>query len=182
MKVVVGITGASGSIYGYSLIRLLHKKGVELAIVMTKMGERVLEDECGLTRDEIEKYGTVYENDDLFAPIASGSYKIDAMVVVPCSMNSLGQIANGMGDTLLARSASVALKEGKKLILVIRETPYSMIAMENMLKLGRAGGTILPASPGFYQRPTRIYELVEGIIYRILDQLEIEAEEAVRWK
>ncbi len=182
MKVVVGITGASGSIYGYSLIRLLHKKGVELAIVMTKMGERVLEYECGLTRDEIEKYGTVYENDDLFAPIASGSYKIDAMVVVPCSMNSLGQIANGMGDTLLARSASVALKEGKKLILVIRETPYSMIAMENMLKLGRAGGTILPASPGFYQRPTRIYELVEGIIYRILDQLEIEAEEAVRWK
>ena len=128
MKVVVGITGASGSIYGYSLIRLLHKKGVELAIVMTKMGERVLEYECGLTRDEIEKYGTVYENDDLFAPIASGSYKIDAMVVVPCSMNSLGQIANGMGDTLLARSASVALKEGKKLILVIRETPYSMIA------------------------------------------------------
>ena len=182
MKVVVGITGASGSIYGYSLIRLLHKKGIELAIILTKMGEKVMNYECGITRDEIKKYGTIYDNDDLFAPIASGSYQVDATVISPCSMNSLGQIANGMGDTLLARSASVALKEGKKLIVVVRETPYSVIAMENMLRLGKAGGTIMPASPGFYHKPTQIWELVESIAYRILDQLGIEAKEAVRWK
>lgn len=182
MKVIIGVTGASGSIYGYSLIRLLHKKGIELSIVMTRMGEKVLDYECDINREEISKYGTLYENEDLFAPIASGSYQADAMVLVPCSMNTLGQIANGMGDTLIARSASVALKEGRKLILVVRETPYSMIAMENMLKLARAGGTIMPASPGFYFKPTHIWELIESIAYRIMDQLGIEAQEAVRWK
>ncbi len=182
MRIVIGLTGASGSIYAYSLIRLLNKKGVELSIVMTQMGEKVMNFECGIERREIAKYGTVYENSDLFAPIASGSYQVDGMVVVPCSMNTLGQVANGMGDTLLARSASVALKENKKLIMVVRETPYSLIALENMCKLANAGGMIMPASPGFYYKPTQIWELIDSITYRILDQLGVDAQEAVRWQ
>lgn len=182
MKVIIGLTGASGSLYGYTLIRTLHQKGIDLSIVMTGMGRKVLEYECGIDPEELRQYGSVYQNDDLFAPIASGSCLADAMVVAPCSMNTLGGIANGMGDNLLIRSAAVTLKENRRLILLVRETPYSIVALENMLRLARAGGTIMPASPGFYNRPGCIGELIAGIVYRILDQLGVDAQEAVRWR
>lgn len=181
MRVVVGITGASGAIYGYSLVRLLAEKGVETKVILTDMGKKVLQYECGIDWQELASYAEIFENDDLFACVASGSYRVDGMAVIPCSMNTLGAIANGMGDTLLDRCASVALKEGHKLVLVVRETPYSIIHMENMLKAARAGACIMPASPGFYHRPTQIWELVDGIDRRVLDQLGIKDEEAKRW-
>lgn len=181
MRITVGITGASGAIYGYTLVRILAELQIETCVIFTEMGEKVMEYECGILKEEIAAYAKVYENNDLFAALASGSYPSDGMVIIPCSMNTLGSIANGLGDTLLARTASVTLKEGRKLITVVRETPYSIIHMENMLKLGKAGACIMPASPGFYHRPVSVWELVEGLISRVLDQLKIEQNNVRRW-
>ncbi len=181
MRIIVGITGASGAIYGYTLVRLLAGMNIETSIIFTAMGEKVMEYECGVARKEFQAYGRVYERDDLFAPLASGSYPSDGMVIVPCSMNTLGAIANGLGDSLLDRAASVTLKEGRKLIAVVRETPYSILHLENMLKLAKAGGCIMPASPGFYHRPENLWELVECLTSRILDQLGISPENVKRW-
>jgi 4-hydroxy-3-polyprenylbenzoate decarboxylase len=181
MRITVGITGASGAIYGYTFVRVLSGLGIETSVIFTAMGEKVMDYECGVKKEEFSRYATVYENDDLFAAPASGSWRSDGMVIIPCSMNSLGSIANGLGDSLLARTASVTLKEGKKLVAVVRETPYGIIHLENMLKLARAGACILPASPGFYHRPAHIWELVEGLINRVLDQFGIEQENMKRW-
>ncbi len=182
MKVILGITGASGSIYGYTLLCLLQQKKVDVSVILTSMGERVLAYECGITRDEIAAKATLYADDDLFAPIASGSCLYDAMVVAPCSMNTLGQIAGGQSGTLLTRCASVALKEKRPLITLFRETPLNTIQINNMLRLAQAGAIIMPACPGFYKKPERISDLVGGIAYRILDQLGIPAKEAKRWQ
>ncbi len=181
MRLIVGITGASGAVYGYTLVRMLSRQGVDTSIICTDMGKKVLEYECGISESELNKYGTVLDNHDLFAAPASGSFQTDGMVIAPCSMNSLGAIANGMGDTLLNRCASVALKEGNKLVLMVRETPYSMIHLDNMLKLSRAGGCILPASPGFYKKPKEIWELVSIMVMKVFDQFHIEYPEAERW-
>lgn len=182
MKIIVGITGASGSIYAVSLISAMKALGVETSVVMTEMGKKVMEYECGATIKEIAQNMSVYDNTDLFAPIASGSFKNDGMVIVPCSMNTLGSIANGMGDTLLSRAASVTLKEQRRLVAVVREMPLSMIHIENMLKLTKAGGCVMPAAPGFYNRPTQIWELVSGVVGRVLDQFEIDHDINCRWK
>lgn len=182
MKIVVGITGASGSIYAYTLLRVLKCMSVDVSVVQSKMGGKVMEYECGVTSDELSQFAKVYDNGDLFAPIASGSCKYDGMVIVPCSMNTLGAAANGLGDTLLLRAASVALKERRKLVAVVRETPYNLIHIENMAKLVRAGGVVMPASPGFYNKPTEIWQLVESVVSRILDNLGIENELGKRWE
>jgi 4-hydroxy-3-polyprenylbenzoate decarboxylase len=181
MRVVVGITGASGSLYGYALIRSLHQLGIETYVIATEMGEKVLHFECGVTMDELKKYATVLNNRNLFASVASGSFKTDGMVVVPCSMNTLGAIANGVGDSLLSRAASVMLKEKRKLVIVPRETPLHLIHLENLTKLARAGAHIMPASPGFYHRPKEIWELVNFIVGRILDAFEIDHQLIERW-
>ncbi|MDF9844292.1 MULTISPECIES: flavin prenyltransferase UbiX [unclassified Paenibacillus] len=181
MRIVVAITGASGSIYGYSLIRSLHQLGVETYIIATGAGENVLGYECGIKLQELEQYGTVLSNTDLFAPVASGSFKTDGMVIIPCSMNTLGAIANGMGDTLLNRAASVVLKERRRLVIVPRETPLHLIHLENMLRLARAGADIVPASPGFYNHPTEIWELVNFMNARVLDAFGIEHQLMKRW-
>ncbi|RAL22697.1 UbiX family flavin prenyltransferase [Thermoflavimicrobium daqui] len=181
MRIVVGITGASGSVYGYTLIRALYELGVETYVITTQMGEKVLEFETGVTIEQLKQYATILSNKNLFAPTASGSFKTDGMVIVPCSMNTLGAIAHGVGDTLLSRTASVVLKERRKLVVVPRETPLSLIHLENMTKLAQAGSMILPASPGFYQRPKEIWELVNFVVGRILDALDIEHEFIARW-
>ncbi|SFJ75821.1 UbiX family flavin prenyltransferase [Thermoflavimicrobium dichotomicum] len=181
MRIVVGITGASGSVYGYTLIRALYELGIETYVIFTSMGEKVLEFECGVNPEEIKKYATILNNKNLFAPVASGSFKTDGMVIVPCSMNTLGAIANGVGDTLLSRTASVVLKEKRKLVIVPRETPLHLIHLENMTKLAQAGAMIMPASPGFYHRPKEIWELVNFIVARILDAFDIEHEFLARW-
>lgn len=181
MKITIGITGASGAVYGYTLARVLAGMQIETSVIFTQMGEKVMEYECGVTKEQFAQFSKIYEINDLFAPLASGSYPSDGMVIIPCSMNTLGSIANGLGDNLLARTACVTLKEGRKLIAVVRETPYSMIHLENMLKLAKAGACIMPASPGFYHHPEHIWELVEAMVNRILDQLRIEQTNVKRW-
>jgi flavin prenyltransferase len=182
MKIVVGITGASGSIYAYSLLVTLNRLLIETDIIVSDMGQKVMQYECGITSEELSKLGVIYDDKKLFSPVASGSYKYDGMVIVPCSMNSLGAIANGLGNTLLLRSASVVLKERRKLITVVRETPLSLIHIENMAKVIKAGGCVMPASPGFYTKPTEIWQLVENMVCRILDQLGIENNFGGRWQ
>jgi flavin prenyltransferase len=181
MRLIVGITGASGSLYAYTLIRALHQLNVETFVIATAMGEKVLRYECGIGMDEIKPYATILSNENLFAPISSGSVKTKGMVIVPCSMNTLGGIANGVGDTLMSRAASVVLKENRKLIIVPRETPLNLIHLENMVRLARAGACILPASPGFYHRPKEIWELINFMVARILDAFDIDHSLMTRW-
>ncbi|RXT05769.1 UbiX family flavin prenyltransferase [Ammoniphilus sp. CFH 90114] len=181
MKLIVGITGASGSLYAYTLIRTLHELGVDTYVIATGMGEKVLQFECGLSMQDLKEYATLLNNQNLFASVASGSFKTNGMVIVPCSMNTLGSIANGVGDTLMNRAASVVLKENRRLVIVPRETPLSIIHLENMLKLARAGASMMPASPGFYHRPGEVWELTNFMVARILDAFDIEHDLMARW-
>lgn len=181
-KLIVGVTGASGSIYALNLLQVLVDTGNEVNLIMTEMGEKVLAYECNLRREELPKGVKVHANNNLFSSLASGSSRIDGMIIVPCSMNTLGQIAHGTGDSLLARAAQVTLKERRPLIVVPREMPYNLIFLENMLKLAQAGALILPASPGFYHHPRTIEDLVQHVVGRIMDQLGIEHSLYRRWE
>ncbi len=179
-RYVVGITGASGSIYGKRVVEALIAEGCAVELVITKMGEDVWAYELdGSFQSWIESLPkgvvTLHRRENLFAPIASGSYKVESMVVVPCSMGTLGRIANGVGGNLLCRAADVALKEERKLVLVVRETPLSLIHLENCITLKRAGATILPPLPAMYKKPTTIEELVDTTVGRILYTLGIES-------
>jgi len=181
MRVVVGITGASGAVYACALLGMLKKLQVDVDIVISPMGSQVLEYECGVTSSELSAWGTVHENDNLFSALASGSNHFDAMVIVPCSANTLAAIANGLGETLLLRTAAVSLKERRNLIIVPRETPLSLIQVENMAAVIRAGALLMPASPGFYSRPTEIWELVAALVSRILDNLILDHNLSKKW-
>jgi 4-hydroxy-3-polyprenylbenzoate decarboxylase len=182
MRLIVGITGASGSLYAYSLIRALHHLNIETYVIATEMGKKVMKFECGVELENLKQYATVLDNHDLFSAIASGSVKTKGMVIVPCSMNTLGAIANGVGDSLMSRAASVVLKENRKLVIVPRETPLNLIHLENMVKICKAGASIMPAAPGFYHKPTEIWELVNFMVARILDAFDIEHDMIARWR
>lgn len=174
MKVIVGISGASGAIYGYRLIEYLHKNQHEIHAVISDPGWEVLEYECGISQEMIcNKVTYLYDSSNIGATIASGSFKTDAMVIVPCSMKTLGTIAHGIADNLLSRAADVALKEGRKLVLVPRETPLNAIHLENMLKLSRLGVRILPACPGFYHRPETLEDVIDMLVGKICDSMGI---------
>ena len=182
-KIVVGITGASGSIYAVRLIDVLREQGIEVYAVITDSGQRVLDYECGVTMEELSRrVDVLYPNTDVGAAIASGSFRMDAMVVLPCSMKTAGAIAHGVTDDLLTRAADVTLKEGRRLLLVPRETPMHEIHLENLLRLARAGGVVMPAAPGFYHRPKTLDDLVNMMVGKILDRLGIEAELFTRWR
>ena len=182
-KIVVGITGASGSVYAVRLIDVLRKQGIEVHAVVTDSGQRVLDYECGVTMEELSRrVDVLYPNTDVGAAIASGSFRMDAMVVLPCSMKTAGAIAHGVTDDLLTRAADVTLKEGRRLLLVPRETPMHEIHLENLLRLARAGAVIMPAAPGFYHRPQTLDDLVNMMVGKILDRLGIEAELFTRWR
>jgi flavin prenyltransferase len=177
--IVVAVTGASGVAYARRLIEIL---GDRAEVILSRESEPVIKFETGLTAKEFaERASVVYRGDDLSAAPASGSHLFDALVVVPCSGTTLAKIASGIADNLVARAASVTLKEQRKLILVPREAPVSAIQLEDMLKLARLGVTILPASPGFYGRPKAIDDLVDFIVARILDHLGIDHELGPRW-
>lgn len=183
MKIVVGISGGSGSIYAISLLKALKELNIETHLVMSTMGKKVIEHECGITIDEIKSMAAhIHDNNDFFAPIASGSFKVEGMVVVPCSMKTLSAIANGFSDSLITRACDVSIKERRKLVLVTRETPLSSIHLENMLKLSRMGVTIFPPAPGFYNHPQTIEDIVLQMTGRILDILGIENNLLDRWK
>lgn len=181
MKVVLGLTGASGAVYGYRLVERLHGAKVELLIIVSDMALAILKDEVGVGKDKLSKYGKVYENSEMMAPTASGSFQFDAMVVAPCSMKTLACIANGISSTLIARTSDVALKEKRKLILVTRETPLSLVDIRNMEKAAEAGAVILPACPGFYHKPKTIEGLVDHVVGKVFDQLGIEHNLFRRW-
>jgi len=178
-RILVGITGASGVEYARRLIEVL---GDRAEVILTKDASAVIEVETGSSVKEFTAAShAVHRDEDLAAPPASGSYRFHAFVVVPCSGTTLAKIATGIADNLVTRSAAVALKEHRPLILVPRETPLSAIALENMLKLARLGVVILPASPGFYGRPTRIADLVDFVVARILDHLGVDHPLGARW-
>lgn len=183
MKVVVGISGGSGSIYGVSLLKALKELGVETHLVVSTMGEYVTEHECGVSLEQLKELATYYhDNKNFAAPIASGSFKVDKTIIVPCSMKTLSGIANGFSDSLLSRACDVAIKERRQLILVPRETPLSPIHLENMLKLANMGVTIFPPSPGFYSHPETIEDIVLNMTGRLLDMLGIDNDLVSRWK
>ena len=182
MRVIVGITGASGAVYGLEVLRQLHNAGHEVHAVVSEYGWKVLEHECHAREDTVRSLANVlYPVEDITAPIASGSFRADAMVVVPCSMRTLAAISVGLAGNLLCRAADVMLKERKPLTLVVRETPVSAIHLENMLKLARLGVGIVPASPGFYHHPRSIDDLVAIMAGRILDSMGIENSCFPRW-
>lgn len=182
MRVVVGISGGSGAIYGVALLKILAELNIETHLVVSTMGEYVVEHECGISLEELKKLATHYhDNKNLAASIASGSFKTDAMVIVPCSMKTVASVANGLSDNLLTRAADVIIKENRKLIVVPRETPLSQIHLENMLKLSKVGVTVLPPSPAFYSHPETIGDMVSGIVARILDHMGIEHDLIDRW-
>lgn len=188
-RLIIGITGASGSIYSQRLIDVLSQmEDFVLHVVATENGEKVFNYEIGQDLyqwiESLDCKGKIIleRNDNLFSAIASGSYKVHGMIVVPCSMGTLGEIAYGISKTLLTRAADVKIKEGRKLILVTRETPLSSIHLENMLKLSKTGVTILPATPGFYHKPQTIEEIVDFLIGKILDYLDIDNTLFEKWK
>ncbi|MEK6979059.1 MAG: UbiX family flavin prenyltransferase [Candidatus Micrarchaeota archaeon] len=178
MRFLVAITGASGIIYGGRLIEILRKGRHDVAIVISEGAEKV----AGAEKQKLPK--SDYDENDLSAPFASGSYvckNLDAMVICPCSLKTLGEIANGVGSNLIARAAEVCLKERRKLVLVIRETPLSYIAIKNMETVTLAGAVVLPACPGFYGKPKTIGDLVDFVIGKVLDQIGVENKLFKRW-
>lgn len=180
VRYVVAITGASGCMYG---IRLLQELPGEKVLVISKMAERIIPHETGMSIEQVKEFADViYDDDDLFASISSGSYRFDAMIVAPCSASSLGKISNGLADTLITRAAAVAIKESRKLILVVRETPKSAILLENELRLARCGVCILDANPGFYSKPRTVDDIIDFVVGRCMDQLGLEHDLYQKWE
>jgi 4-hydroxy-3-polyprenylbenzoate decarboxylase len=183
MRYVVSIGGASGSIYGVRLIQELKKSGQEIHLIISSGAKNILEMETPYTSNDVEKMvDVVYENDDLCAGPASGSFPLDGMIIIPSSMKTLSAIAHGYGDTLTARAASCCLKEGRRLILVPRETPLDLPGIKNMLAVKESGAILLPAMPAFYHHPQTIDDLVNFIIGKVLDQLQIQHSLFKRWE
>lgn len=181
MRLVVGITGASGAIYAQRLLHHLDKTNHEVHLVMSQYATQVVgeELECGL---QIPERVQLHSVKSMNIPFASGSNPADAMVIVPCTMGTLGRIAHGYSQDALLRTADVMLKEKKQLILVLRETPYNLVHIRNMELLTLAGATMMPASPHFYHRPSNIEELVDTVVARILDHMNIDHSVSKRWK
>lgn len=183
MKILLSIGGASGSIYGIRVLDELKKSGVETHLIVSDGAKKILEYETKYKFKDLKKKSDFYyDNSDMFAGPASGSFKIDGMIVAPCSMKTLSAIANGYGDTLTSRAVICCLKEGKKLVLVIRETPLDLPGIKNMLSAKEAGAVILPAMPGFYHKPKKIEDLIDFIVGKVLDQFQINHSLFKRWK
>lgn len=194
--ICLALTGASGMPYGLRLLECLLQAGVQVQLLYSQAAQVVAKQEMGFELPSrpadakaalLGRYPAppeqldVYGREEWFAPVASGSNPPDAMVVCPCSMGTLAAIAQGLADNLIERAADVALKERRKLVLVPRETPLSAIHLENMLRLARAGAVILPPNPGFYHHPENVSDLVDFVVARILDQLEVPHELMRRW-
>ena len=182
MKLIVGITGATGVIYGVRLLERLREAGVEAHLVISRWGARTLVHETPYSREQVEALAhTAYAPGDMGAAISSGSFQTAGMIIVPCSAKTLGAIAHGYGDGLVHRAADVVLKERRKLLLGVREAPLSDIHLENMLKLSRMGVVILPPMPAFYNNPRSLADIVEHTVARMLDQFGVEVPGAARW-
>ena len=182
MKIIVGITGATGTIYGVRLLERLREAGVETHLVISRWGARTLIHETPCSREYVEALASVsYPPGDMGAAISSGSFRTDGMIVAPCSAKTLAAIAHGYGDNLIHRAADVVLKERRRLVLAVREAPFSDINLENMLKLSRMGAVVLPPLPAFYNHPRTIDDLVDHSVSRMLDQFGLETSGVERW-
>jgi flavin prenyltransferase len=190
LPVVLALTGASGAPYGVRLLDVLARARVPVWLIASEHGLRLLRDECGIkSLDGLKEASggdwssvTLFPDDDRGALPASGSQRTSGMVICPCSMGTVAAIAMGTSRSLVERAADVTLKEGRKLILVPRETPMSLVHLRNLVAVAEAGATVVPAAPGFYHRPTKVSELVDFMVQRVLDQLGLEIEIARRWK
>lgn len=181
--IIVGITGASGVIYGIRLLETLKKLNIETGLIISDIGKIVINEECNKSIDEIINLtDNYYDFHDLTSSINSGSFKFNGLAIVPCSMKTLSSIANGYGDNTITRVADVALKERRQTIIVPRETPLRTIHIENMLKLSQEGAVILPAMPAFYSESETIDDQINFIVGKILDSLKIENNIYKRWK
>jgi 4-hydroxy-3-polyprenylbenzoate decarboxylase len=195
-SVTLAFTGASGMPYGVRLLECLLTAGVRVYLLYSQVAQVVARQEMDLAlparaRDAQEfftqRFGaapgqlTAFGREEWFAPVASGSNPADAMVICPCSMGTLAAVAQGLADNLIERAADVMLKEARKLVIVARETPFSAIHLENMLRLSRAGAVILPANPGFYHHPKSVDDLVDFVVARVLDQLALPHQLMARW-
>jgi polyprenyl P-hydroxybenzoate/phenylacrylic acid decarboxylase-like protein len=182
MRVVLGITGASGVIYGIKTLEALSERNAEVHLILSDVAEKIIAHETPYKIPYLKKLASKsYDNSDLFGAPASGSVLFDGMVIAPCSMKTLASVSSGYTDNLISRAADVCLKEKRKLILVPRETPLSIVHIKNMLSAAEAGAMILPAMPAFYHKPDSVEEFVNYIVCRILDALEIENKICRRW-
>jgi 4-hydroxy-3-polyprenylbenzoate decarboxylase len=192
--VTVGVTGASGAILAQKALALLEEDArvARVHLVVTEAGQRLFAEELGLSAGDLKQLPSrilgrpaakieILPNKDVGASIASGSYVVDSMIVIPCSMGTLGAIANGISDDLVSRAADVMLKEGRKLILCVRDTPFNRVHLENMLRAQQAGAVIMPAVPAFYHHPKTIDDLVTQYACRVLAQINLPQEQMYRW-
>ncbi len=183
MRLIVALTGATGVVLGVRLLQALKDIGdMETHLIVSKWGQQTLEHETTVTLTGLRELAShTYSPGDMTAALSSGSFGIDGMVIVPCSMRTLAAVTYGYGDNLIHRAADVTLKEQRPLVVVPRETPLSATHLENMLRLARAGVTILPPMPAFYNHPATVEEIVDHVVGRILDQLGITTSLSVRW-
>jgi 4-hydroxy-3-polyprenylbenzoate decarboxylase len=171
LRLIIGITGATGTIFGVRLLERLRESGAETHLVISRWGARTLLHETPYTREQVEALATIaYAPGDMGASISSGSFRTDGMIIAPCSAKSLAAIAHGYGENLIHRAADVVLKERRKLVLAVREAPLSSIHLENMLTLARMGAMVMPPLPAFYNHPRTIDDIVDYTVARLLDQ------------
>ena len=184
-RLIVGITGASGSIYAKQLLLALDREDIEIHIVITDNGKAVFKYELDLDFDEwISSFTDVFvhDNSNMFSSIASGSFRTAGMIILPCSMATMAKIAHGIGDTLLCRAADVVLKQRKKLVVCPRETPLNTIHIKNMLAVSESSGIIFPTVPAFYAKPDSLEDMVNISVSRILEVFDIETEKYFEWR
>ena len=183
MIVAVGISGASGAVYGIRLLEELKSHGAETHLIISAWGKYTIAEETGRNVETVKRLSDFsYDENDMAACISSGSFPLDAMVIAPCSMRTLAGIACGFADSLILRTADVCLKERRKLILLARESPLSLIHLENMLKATKAGAVIMPPVPAFYAKPESIDDLVNQTVWRVIDQLGLPSPKLLRWE
>ena len=181
-RVIVAITGASGAIFGIRTLERLGRMGVETHLLISTWGARTIEHETDWSVDEVRALADVVHGQaNQAASISSGSFHVDGMIVAPCSVKTLASVACGLADNLVTRAADVTIKEGRRLVLVVRESPLSEIHLDNMLRLARMGVTILPPMPAFYNHPADLDEMVGHVVTRTLDQLGLRSDETPRW-
>jgi 4-hydroxy-3-polyprenylbenzoate decarboxylase len=181
-RIIVGITGATGAVFGVRLLEALNAADVETHLVLSKWGQQTVEHEMGLTVADLRARAAVlHATGNMAATVSSGSFRTEGMVIAPCSMRTAAAIAHGYGESLVHRAADVVLKERRRLVLVPRETPLSEVHLENLLKLARMGVIIIPPMPAFYNKPATVDDIVNHIVARVLDQFDIDASFAKRW-
>ena len=187
-RIIVAITGASGATYARRLVSCMVDSDVDVHLIVSTWGKRLLHDELGITRIDAESLIgresdrlMVHPYQDVGDALASGSFPIDAMIVCPCSSNTLGEIASGVGNSLVTRAAAVTLKEARRLVVVLREMPLSPIDLRNMLRLSEAGAIICPANPGFYMMPKTIDDLIDFVAGKVLDLVGVAHQLNTRW-